>query len=414
MPAYAYLRKSSVRDPSREESYEIQESAVRALARRHGDEAGLVLLSDWDLSGKLGRDRRPGYNALLEAIETGRCTGLYSYSLSRLGRSVAELARLIGDCSKRGIPVRIDRDVVDTSTASGMLLFNVLSSVAQFESDVASERVRGAIEAKRARGETVGTAKGYGEALGEDASAVLAAFHESGSYSGAAKLLNGQGLAPRNGRAWWPSSVAVIVKRLDPSVAARRPSRGYAAGGTDFLLARLLRCPTCGTRLSGTRDRVDGKNHGRVRYACRLGTVMPHARVSVSEHLILPKIQDEASLLATPDQVAAADDDSERRAELDQRRDRILDMYEAGHIDREGREKRLGALTDEIERLDVKRVIVDIPSIDWGWPTKQLNGVLRALFDDVTLDEETFQPVKFRWSVPEWRLTTSERPSAPQ
>lgn len=401
MPPFAYLRKSSVHDPTRELSYDVQEREVRALADRHGDNHGaLILLSDWDKSGRLGADKRPGYRALLQAIESGRCSALYSYSLSRLGRSVPELSRLIADCNARQIPVRIAVDAVDTSTASGRLLTHVLASVAAFEADVASERIRAANAAKLARGQKIGTAHAYGEKAGEDAEAVMAAFRDAGSYSGAARLLNERGVRPRNSRrGWWPSAVAVVVKRLDPSLNGHRATRGYAAGGTDFTLARMLRCPTCGTLLTGTRDR-GGR---RVRYSCRLGSVMPHARVSVSEHLILPAIRAEAEHLTTPEAVETLSDPAGERAELEARRARVLDMYESGLIDKADRERRLQAVIAALERLDSARIIEAVPVIDWSWSPRELNRVLSAIFADVTLDPATFQPVAFTWSVPEWR-----------
>lgn len=403
MTAYAYLRKSSVHDPSRELSHEVQEQAVRELAKRHGDNGkNLTILSDWDKSGRLGADKRPGYRALLDAIESGACTAVYSYSLSRLGRSLPELARLIEDCDKRKIPVRLYADSVDTSTASGRLLANVLGSVAAFEADVASERVRAAHAAKLARGEKIGTAKEYGQSPGEDAAAVLAAFREAGSYSAAAKLLNERGVRPRNGRAWWPSSVRVVVKRLDPSIAAMRPSRGYKAGGTSFLLARLLRCPTCGTRLTGTRDRLDGPNKGRVRYACRMGTVIPHPRISISEHLILPAIQEEASMLRAVGEIEMPTTGLGSR-DLEARRLRIIDLYESGHIDREERERRLAVVADKLARLGAQQTIQAVPTLDWNWSPRTINRVLRALFERIELDPETFRPRRFDWTVPEWR-----------
>jgi DNA invertase Pin-like site-specific DNA recombinase len=400
LSAYAYLRKSSVRDPSREVSHEVQEAAVRELAHRHGDNDGsLTILSDWDKSGRLGADKRPGYRALLDAIESGRCTAVYSYSLSRLGRSVPELSRLIADCNAREIPVRIAVDAVDTSTASGRLLTHVLASVAAFEADVASERVRAAQAAKLARGERIGTATFYGEKAGEDMSAVLAAFTEAGSYSGAARLLNQRGVKPRNsGRGWWPSSVAVIMRRMAPQ-AVRASTRGARAGGSDFMLAGLLRCPTCGTRLTGTRDRRDT----RVRYSCRLGSVTPHQRVSISEHLILPAIRKEADRLRTPEQLEAMQDDAGQRAELEARKVRILDMYESGRVDRAERERRLTAVDEKLVQLDTRRIVQAIPRIEWDWPPRELSAVLRALFARVDLDPVTFQPIAFQWSVPEWR-----------
>jgi DNA invertase Pin-like site-specific DNA recombinase len=401
MTAYAYLRKSSVHDPAREVSYEVQEAGVRALAAQYGDNNGaLVLLSDWDKSGRLGADKRPGYRALLDAIESGRATAVYSYSLSRLARSVQELSRLIADCDARGIPVRLDRDHVDTTTASGKLLTNVLSSVAQFESDVASERVRGANAAKLARGQSLTTVRSYGDGNGDDAAAVLAAFREAGSFSGAAKLLNERGIKPRNSlRGWWPSAVAVVVKRLDPTIGTRKPTRGYAAGGTDFILARLLRCPTCGTLLTGTRDR-DGR---RVRYSCRLGTAKPHPRISVTESHILPAVQSEVARLAAPERVQADEDDEVQRQALEARKVRVVDLFDAGHIDRADRERRLQAVYDDMAKLDTHRVVLAVPEVDWDWEPRKLNAVLRALFESIALAPATFQPVAFQWTVPEWR-----------
>ncbi len=298
MPAYAYLRKSVVRQDDPKNSAEAQEAAVRAMAGRYGDGDGLRILSDWDKSGRLGRAGRPGYDALWRAIEDGSCTALYSYSMSRLARSVAELLRLFEACTERHIPIRLESDVIDTATASGRMVAGILANVAAFEADVAGERLRAALSAKAARGERIGTVLFYGDRAGEDPAAVLAAFREAGSYSGAAKLLNERGVKTRstNGRrtdarrVWWPSSVQVIIRRLDPSVLPLRPSKGAAAGGSDFVLARLLRCPTCGTMLTGTRDR-DGH---RVRDSCRLGTVTPHPRISITESHILPSIQAEA------------------------------------------------------------------------------------------------------------------------
>jgi DNA invertase Pin-like site-specific DNA recombinase len=401
MTAYAYLRKSVVHDlDSPGASPALQEEAVRRLAAIHGDAGDLIVLSDWDKSGRLGANKRPGYRALLEAIGSGNATAVYSYSLSRLARSVSELSRLMADCSARGIPVRLDADRIDTSTASGMLTAHVLAAVAQFEADVASERVRAANAVKRANGQRVGSVRFYGDDDSDDAEAVIAAFREVGSYSGAARILNHRGITPRNSRrGWWPSSVKVVVDRLDPSAAAPRRSQGVRAGGSDFILARLLRCPTCGTQLTGTRDR-EGR---RVRYSCRLGSVRPHARVSVSEHLIVPAVRSEVARLRTPDQVGAVADDMHKRPALEARRVRVLDMYEGGDIDKPEKDKRLAAIAEELTKLDSRRLVMAVPSIDWSWPPRQMNAVLRALFDIIALDPKTFQPIGFTWTVPEWR-----------
>jgi DNA invertase Pin-like site-specific DNA recombinase len=406
MVAYAYLRKSVARQDDPHNSAEAQEAAVRAMAARYGDADGLVILSDWNVSGRLGRAKRPGYDVLWQAIEAGAVSALYSYSMSRLARSVVELLRLFEACASKRVPIRLEADAIDTARASGRLVAGIIAQVAAFEADVHGERLRDALAAKSARGERIGTAPFYGDKPGEDTAAVLAAFTEAGSFSGAAKILNGRGVKPRGStRGWWPSSVAVVVRRLDPALPAFRPTKGVAAGGSDFTLARLLRCPTCGTMLTGTRDRVTGPNRGRVRYSCRLGTSLPHPRISVTESHILPAIVAEVAHLRTPGLVEAEVNDQAERAQLVSTRGRWIEQYGEGLIERAERDRRLATVADRMAKLDAARVVLAVPAFDWDWPPKEKNAVLRALFEQIELDPATFQPLPdgFEWIRREWR-----------
>jgi len=135
--AFAYLRKSVVKADDPNNSAEAQETAVKAMAARYGDDAGLTILRDWNLSGRLGRAKRPGFESLWQAIEGGHVSAVYSYSLSRLARSVSELSRLFEACSERSIPIRLTADSIDTKTSSGKMLATILASIAAFEADVA-------------------------------------------------------------------------------------------------------------------------------------------------------------------------------------------------------------------------------------------------------------------------------------
>jgi DNA invertase Pin-like site-specific DNA recombinase len=291
MPPYGYLRESRVVDLATNLAPETQEREVQALAARFGDNGGsLVLLADWDISGA-GKHtkKRPGYQELVKVVEDGRCTAVYSHSLSRLGRSVKELSNLFDLCHAKDIPIRLVADSVDTSTASGRLMANILASLAQFESDVTGERRRAQIMSKRARGESLRTRRRYGEADDEDAGMVLDLYRATGSYTATARRLNDEGIPARSGKQWWAASVKLVVRRLDPTVrSAGRGRKSHVA----FALARLLQCPTCETRNTGTRVR-----RGAVRYACSNHASQPHARKSVSERLVLPWITAEAARL---------------------------------------------------------------------------------------------------------------------
>lgn len=399
---FGYMRKSSVRNMATDISPETQEREVRSLAGRHGDD-DLAMLADWDVSGRAEYTaKRAGYLQLVGAIKSGECSAVYSYSLSRLGRSSTELSKLFDLCKERKVPIRLVSDVVDTSTASGRMMAGILGQVAQFEAEVASERVLAMYETKRARGQEIRTRRRYGEADGEDDGVVLAAFREAGSYSQAARLLNDRGVKPRSGKRWWASSVATVVARLDPSVARRPPLRGYAAGGAKFTLSRLLVCPTCGTLMTGARLKLP-KGGTRVRYACRFAESMPHPRVAISEHLILPAIRDEVAHLSTPETVETTERDRTEEAALLARRARVLDMYDRGDVDRAEYARRLAAVTDALAALNAKRVVMAVPRVDWSWTPSELNAVLVALFERIELDPATFQPVRFVWRVPGWR-----------
>ncbi|HEY5520545.1 MAG TPA: hypothetical protein VIK08_07800 [Candidatus Limnocylindrales bacterium] len=78
-------------------------------------------------------------------------------------------------------------------------------------------------------------------------------------------------------------------------------------------------------------------------------------------------------------------------------------MFEAGHIDKEEREGRLRSVYDAMSKLDAKQVVVHVPDLDWSWEARDVNRVLKAMFEKIELDPITWQPVAFEWTVPEWR-----------
>lgn len=407
MPAYGYARLSSMRGDGHEVSPETQEREVRALAARHHDDS-LEWLSDWDISGRAAYTaKRAGYLALVDAVEAGACSAVYAYSLSRLGRSVAELSRFFDLCAARKVPIRLVADSVDTSTASGRMQANILSSVAQFEAEVAGERLRAMYETKRARArekgedprDAVRTSRRYGEAEGEDDQLVLQVFRETGSFTKASRRLNEMGVPARQGGKWWASSVGVVVERLDPAVAMRDKQPRAKAGGTGFILAKLLRCPLDGSMLSG--GRIPMKNGGRfVRYACRHAESMPHPRVTIAETKILPLVEREAARYWNPEDRDGYDVEA-RRADLLARRERIVESRLDGLIDRAEAVRQAAEVDAGLNAL------VKPPKPDMRFPNQwtpsERNAVLRQLFSSIELDPETFLPIEFVWRHPEWR-----------
>ena len=70
-----------------------------------------------------------------------------------MGRAMSHLVKLIEDLREKGIRFRSICDgVIDTISASGELVFNIFSALAQFERQLIQERTRAGLSAARARG----------------------------------------------------------------------------------------------------------------------------------------------------------------------------------------------------------------------------------------------------------------------
>ncbi len=104
------------------------------------------------------RAERPGLEKCLAEIQSGNT--LLVWRLDRLGRSMPHLVSLIEELKAKKIGFKSICDgAIDTTTASGELIFNIFSSLAQFERRLIQERTRAGLEAARSRGRQGGRKK---------------------------------------------------------------------------------------------------------------------------------------------------------------------------------------------------------------------------------------------------------------
>ncbi len=97
------------------------------------------------------RGSRPGLDACIATLKPGDT--LVVWRLDRLGRSMPHLVGLVEELLGKGIGFRSLQDgAIDTTTASGELMFNIFSSLAQFERRLIQERTQAGLAAARARG----------------------------------------------------------------------------------------------------------------------------------------------------------------------------------------------------------------------------------------------------------------------
>lgn len=111
-------------------------------------EAGCEKIFEDVMSG--AKKERPGMNSLLEAVREGDTVVVVK--LDRFGRSLANLLELMTDFDKRGVVFVSLSESIDTSTAIGRMMFNILGSIAEFERELIMERTQAGIAQARAAG----------------------------------------------------------------------------------------------------------------------------------------------------------------------------------------------------------------------------------------------------------------------
>ncbi|WP_425554583.1 recombinase family protein [Georgenia daeguensis] len=84
---------------------------------------------------------------------------LVVWKLDRLGRNLRHLVNIVQDLTDRGIGLKVltgQGAAIDTTTASGKLVFGIFAALAEFERELISERTIAGLAAARARGRTGG------------------------------------------------------------------------------------------------------------------------------------------------------------------------------------------------------------------------------------------------------------------
>ncbi|CAM5780877.1 recombinase family protein [Castellaniella caeni] len=93
---------------------------------------------------------REQLNACFRALRQGDT--LVVWRLDRLGRSLPDLVRIVGDLEQKGVSFESLTEKIETSSASGRLIFHVFAALAEFERNLIRERTRAGLVAARARG----------------------------------------------------------------------------------------------------------------------------------------------------------------------------------------------------------------------------------------------------------------------
>ena len=148
--AALYLRVSTDEQTTANQERELREAAdAKGLEIAH-------IYRDNGISGAKGRDKRPGFDAMLKAAAKREFDLLAVWSSDRLGRSMPDLIEVLQMIRTTGRELYIHTQALDTSTPAGKLVFTILGAVAELERSLIAERVRAGLRNARANGKKLG------------------------------------------------------------------------------------------------------------------------------------------------------------------------------------------------------------------------------------------------------------------
>lgn len=216
-----YVRVSSADQAEGGHSLGAQEAKLRQYAELY--DLNLVeVVVDAGVSAKTLD--RPGLQTVLAALNEGRAEGVLIAKLDRISRNVRDMAALIEGYFSGKFSLLSVGDHIDTGTAAGRLVVNVLMSVAAWERESTGERTSAALRHLIANGGHVGGVRlgsrvenGKLVANPEEAP-TLARIRElraeGRTYRDMAEVLTAEGFRTKRNGTWNPGTLQRYVKAM--------------------------------------------------------------------------------------------------------------------------------------------------------------------------------------------------------
>jgi len=218
--AIGYIRVSTEQQATEGVSLEAQKAKIAAWCVTNGYELVNVFV-DAGISGK-SMDKRPGLQDALKSLSKGMA--LVTYSLSRLARSTKDAISIGETVAKKKADMASLSEQIDTTTAAGKMMFQMLAVLAEFERNLVAERTTNALQYKKATNQKYTNITPYGfeaiegrlvrvQAEAAVVAEIQAARAGGNTLQSIADSLNGRGIPTKTGKIWQPATIHLLMKR---------------------------------------------------------------------------------------------------------------------------------------------------------------------------------------------------------
>lgn len=154
-----YVRVSTAEQATQGFSLNAQQEALENYAKALGYEIYKIYRDE----GKSAKDlKRPEMTQMLEDAENHKFQAIFIYKLDRFSRSLKDLILTIDKLKELGIDFVSLQDKIETTSASGKLMFHIISAFAEFERNIIGDRTKFGMQRKAKEGGAITKApRGY-------------------------------------------------------------------------------------------------------------------------------------------------------------------------------------------------------------------------------------------------------------
>ena len=203
-------------------SLQAQEQKIKQYADLYGFKIS-ENISDSGYSAK--NLNRPGVQKILEMMQKKEIEAVIVAKLDRLTRSIRDLADIVELANKKDISLVSVNEHIDTGTAAGRMILNMLGVISQWERETIGERTSAALQYKKESGKVYNCNALYGyrnengqlipvQAEQEAITFMLHFREQNYSFKAIAKKLNENGISSRTGNPWHGEQVRRVIAHL--------------------------------------------------------------------------------------------------------------------------------------------------------------------------------------------------------
>lgn len=144
-----YVRVSTQEQATQGYSLNAQQEALENYAKALGYDIFKIYRDE----GKSAKDlKRPEMIQMLQDAEDHKFQAIFIYKLDRFSRSLKDLILTIDKLKQLGIDFVSLQDKIETTSASGKLMFHIISAFAEFERNIIGDRTKFGMERKAKEG----------------------------------------------------------------------------------------------------------------------------------------------------------------------------------------------------------------------------------------------------------------------